>query len=88
MAKRKEVWEDPEIMDWEDEPMRSDDRCLPGVALFTAIGAFAFCRPRYFNYGCRPRYYYGFGYGCRPRYFYGSNYYAYRMCYPKPCRPL
>ncbi|MPM69077.1 hypothetical protein SDC9_116021 [bioreactor metagenome] len=84
MARNRDNWEDPEIMEWSDDSVRSDDRCLPGIALITAVGAFAFCRPRY--YGCRPRYYYG--YGCRPSYYYGYDYFPYRMCYPRPCRPL
>lgn len=76
MAKKYVDWEDPEIMDWEDDEMRNnDDRCLPGLALVTALGVYAFCRPRYYyGYGCRPRYYYNYGYG------YG--------CFPRPCRPL
>lgn len=88
---RERDWEDPEIMDWENDSQRStDDRCFPAIALVTAVGAVAFCRPRYYyGYGCRPRYYYG--YGCRPSYFYGyGGYwdYGFRTCHPRPCRPV
>lgn len=78
-------WEYPEIIDWENDSPRSiDDRCLPAIVLLTTVGAFAFCRPRY--HGCRPHYY-----GCRPHYYYGyGGYwdYGFRMCHPRPCRPV
>lgn len=86
MARERIDWEDPEIADWEyDAPRSSNDRCLPGIALITAFGAFAFCRPRYF-YSCRPRYFYG-SYGGFGLGGYGGCY-PYRQCYPRPCRPL
>lgn len=81
MARKRLDWEDPEISDWDYDGMRSyDDRCLPGVALVTAVGAFAFCRPRYY-YNCRPRYW---GWGGGWNWGWGGG----GFCYPRPCRPL
>jgi len=85
MSRKRIDWEEPEISDWEYDGARSsDDRCLPGIALVTAVGAFAFCRPRNYYY-CRPRYFYG-GYGIYG--WGGGGCYPYRFCYPRPCRPL
>ena len=76
-------WEEPEIIDWESDYTRDDDRQLfIGAGFGPPFIGFGIGYPWYPGYGCRPRYY-----GCRPRY-YGCRprYYGCRPRY-YGCRP-
>lgn len=74
---RYDPWEAPELVDWEEDYSRSENRCLPIAAVgIAAIGAIGLCRPSRY---CRPRCHYY----CSPRrYCYPRNF-----CYPYGCYP-
>jgi predicted alpha/beta hydrolase family esterase len=52
-------WEQPEIIDWEEEiRLEDDERCGPVLLVIATLGVAGSCRPRH---SCRPRY------SCWPR---------------------